>query len=181
MTPIPRIQHMSCLDFFMELYFMEYINDVLIPETNKCLNSAMKLSEYFCVIGCIFILACYVGHSVRDFSLKDPINRQKGASIRLNHIIPGRFLEKITHVMSYIILAITEFNDPFFQQIQMQQGCNKNTVANFYPSWVSVLCDSIQEWINRYTCPERMFVSRKPHPFGKDYHTIMCAKYKVIF
>ena len=26
-----------------------------------------------------------------------------------------------------------------------------------------------------------MFVSRKPHPFGNNYHTIACAKYKVIY
>ena len=45
MTPNPRIQHMSRLDFFMKLYFVDYIKDVVIPETNKCLNSAMNLSE----------------------------------------------------------------------------------------------------------------------------------------
>ena len=65
MTPNPRMQHMSCLDFFMELYFMDYIKDVVIPETNKLINSDMKLSEYFCVIGCRFIMACCVGHSVK--------------------------------------------------------------------------------------------------------------------
>ena len=47
-----------------------YIKDVAIPETNKRLNSAMNLSEYFRVIGCRLIMAYYVGHSVRDFFLK---------------------------------------------------------------------------------------------------------------
>ena len=70
MTPNPRIQHISRLYFFMKLYFVDYINDVVIPETNKRLNSAINLSEYFCVIGCRLIMACYVGHSVRDFFLK---------------------------------------------------------------------------------------------------------------
>ena len=48
MNLIPRIQHMSRLDFFMKLCFMECIKDVVIPDTKKRLNSAIKLSEYFC-------------------------------------------------------------------------------------------------------------------------------------
>ena len=76
----------------------------------------MNLSEYFFVIGCRLIVACYVGHSVRGFFLKDPITPQKGAPIHINHIISGRHLEKITQVMSYKNLAIPELNDPVFQQ-----------------------------------------------------------------
>ena len=52
---------------------MEYIKDVVFLETNKRLNSAMNLSEYFCVIGCHLIMAYYVGNSVRGFFLKDNI------------------------------------------------------------------------------------------------------------
>ena len=140
-TPTPRIQHMPCLKFFIELYLMEYIKDLLIPDTNKRLNSAMNLSEYFCVIGCRLIIACYVGHSARDLFLKDPITPQKGAPIRLNHIIYGKRLEKITHVMSYTNISITEFNDPFLKQRQMQEGWNKNVESHFDPSWVTVLYD----------------------------------------
>ena len=73
--------------FFMKLYFMEYIKNVVIPKTNKRLNSAMNLSDYFYVIGCRLIMACYVRHSIRDFFLKDTITTQKGAPIRLNYII----------------------------------------------------------------------------------------------
>ena len=76
----------------MKLYFMEYIKYVVIPDTNKCLNSAMNLSEYFFVIGWRLIMACYVIHSVRELFLKYPINPQKGTHIRLNQIIYGRRL-----------------------------------------------------------------------------------------
>ena len=57
----------------MKLYFMNYIKYAVIPVTNKRLNSAMKLSEYFRVIGCHLIMTCYVEHSVRDFFLNYPI------------------------------------------------------------------------------------------------------------
>ena len=99
------------LNFLMMLYFMEYIKDVVIPDTNKLLNSAMNLSEYFCMIGCILIMAFYFGHSIRDFFWKYPITPQKGAPIRLNHIIYGRRLENITQFMSYKNIAIPEFNE----------------------------------------------------------------------
>ena len=100
MTLIPRIQQISCLDFFMKLYFIEYIKDVVIPDTNKRLKSAMNLSEYFRVIGCLFIMACHVGQYVRDLFFKDPITPQKGSPIHLNHITSGRRLDKITQVIS---------------------------------------------------------------------------------
>ena len=35
--------------------------------------------------------------------------------------------------------------------------------------------------MNHYTCPGCMFVPRKPHHFGNKYHTIACAKYKIIY
>ena len=111
MTPIPRIQHMYHLKFFVELYFMEYIKDVVITDTKKLINSDMNFSEYFCVIGCCLIMSCYVGHSDRDFFLKDPITPQKGSLVRLNHIISGRRLDNITQVMSYTNLSIPESNE----------------------------------------------------------------------
>ena len=111
MTPNPKIQHMSRLYFFMNFLFMDQIKYVVISETNKRLNSAMNLIEYFRVIGCRLIMACYVGHSARDFFLKDPINLQKGAPIRLNNIISRRRIEKITQVMSYTGDQLRDIND----------------------------------------------------------------------
>ena len=92
MTPNPRIQHMSCLNLFVKLYFMEYIKDVVIPDTNKHLNLDMNFREYFHVIGFHLIMDFYVGHSLRDFFLKDLVTPQKGAPIRLNHIVSWRRL-----------------------------------------------------------------------------------------
>ena len=92
MTPNPRIQNMSCIEFFIKLYFMDYIRDIVIPETKKLLNSAMKMSDYFCVIGCRLITACDVGKSVRDFFLNDTIPPQK----RLPHLHQPHHLWEVT-------------------------------------------------------------------------------------
>ena len=53
--------------------------------------------------------------------------------------------------------------------------------AHFDTSWVSVLDESIQEWINRYNCPGWIFFPRKHHPFENKYHTIVCDKSKVVY
>ena len=57
----------------MKFYLIEYIKDLVIHETNKRLNSYMRLSDYFHVICCRLIMACYVGHYVRDLFLKYPM------------------------------------------------------------------------------------------------------------
>ena len=50
----------------------------------------------------------------------------------------------------------------------------------FSPSWVSVLDESMLEWLNKY-CPGFMCVGRKPHPFGNECHTIRCALTSILF
>ena len=52
---------------------------------------------------------------------------------------------------------------------------NKNMVEQFTPSWVSCLDKSMSPWTNKYTCPGWMFVPRKKHPFGNEYHSICCS------
>ena len=47
-----------------------------------------------------------------------------------------------------------------------------NMKEEYILSWVSCLDKSISIWFNRWTCPGWMFVPRKPHPFGNEYHTI---------
>ena len=142
---------MSLLDFFCQLYFIKYIKDVFIPDTNKHINSPIVLIEYFRVISCCLVMACYVGHSVRDFFLKGPITPQKGAPIRLNKIISGRSLGNTAYAMSYTYFTIPECGYPLLQQWQMEEGWNSKTAEIFDPLWVSVLDESIQEWIDRYT------------------------------
>ena len=44
---------------------MKYIKDIVMPETNKRLNPPVVLSDYFRLIGCRLIMACYVGHYFR--------------------------------------------------------------------------------------------------------------------
>ena len=51
----------------------------------------------------------------------------------------------------------------------------------FEPSWVSMLDESMQEWISKYTCTTWMCVVRKPHPFGNGRHTIAFRLLKIMW
>lgn len=53
----------------------------------------------------------------------------------------------------------------------MQDEWNDWYMEHYVPSWLSCLDESMVDWLNKY-CPGWMFVARKPHPFGNEYHTI---------
>eukprot|EP00957_Ditylum_brightwellii_P020742 1563810-Ditylum_brightwellii.AAC.1 len=36
-------------------------------------------------------------------------------------------------------------------------------------------------WTSKWTCPGWMFVPRKPHPMGNEYHTIACGKSGILY
>ena len=52
------------------------------------------------------VVVYYVCRSIRDLVLKYPITPRKGAPIRLNHIILGRRLEKITQVILCLVEGV---------------------------------------------------------------------------
>ena len=65
----------------------DYLEEVLIPETNKGLSVPMDLQEYMQWVGCWLYMACWVGiESRRDWwSTTTPL-MAKGAPFRLNRI-----------------------------------------------------------------------------------------------
>ena len=141
----------------------------------------MVLIEYFHVIGCCLIILCYVDHYVRDLFMRDTITPQKVSHIHLNPIKDERYLGDIIHVISYINHTILEYDEPFFQPRNMEEVRNRNMAESFDSSLFSVLDESIWEWLSCYTCLWWMFVPRKPHPFVREYHTVVCELSKVIY
>ena len=58
---------------------------------------------------------------------------------------------------------------------------NQNMRDHYVPSWANCLDESMSIWWQRWTCPGWMFVPRKPHPFGNEYHTIADALTMIIW
>ena len=73
------------------------------------------------------------------------------------------------------------FCDRFHEARQIIKAWNDNMAEVFLPSWISCLDESISIWFSRYTCTGWVYVPRKPHPFGNEYHTIVCGESKIIY
>lgn len=63
----------------------------------------------------------------------------------------------------------------------MVRDWNWNMKENFCSGWVNCLDESMMIWFCRWTCPGWMFVPRKPHPFGNEWHTLCCALSSILF
>ena len=74
----------------------------------------------------------------------------------------------------------SEYEGGFHLMIKWEEAWNNNMEDKFSPSWLSVLGESMMEWLDKY-CPGFMCVGCKPHPFGNERHTISCALTSILF
>ena len=63
----------------------------------------------------------------------------------------------------------------------MLDAFNAHMSSIFKPSFITCLDESMSIRFNKWTCPGWMFVPRKPHPFGNEYHTICCGLSGILF
>ena len=103
------------------------------------------------------------------------------APFRLGKYMTRNRFEEILSKIRYTDKPTPTNLDKFFQMRQMEDSFNENMSEVFDPSWVSVLDESMQVWINRFTCPGWMCVGRKPHPFGNERHTLACGKSTIMY
>jgi hypothetical protein len=84
-------------------------------------------------------------------------------------------------VLGYTNEQPPDYGDKFWEVRQMIGAWNKNIKEQFSASWVNCLDESMSIWYIRYTYPGWMFVPRKPHHFGNEYHSICCALSGIMF
>jgi hypothetical protein len=100
------IAEMNELKLFRMCFPEKYINDVIIPETNKCLGTPMTLQEFYVWLGCIFYMACFEGVGNRvEWWLTTPIDMFKGAPFWLNRFITWNRYVEITSAIGYTDVA----------------------------------------------------------------------------
>ncbi|KAL7461168.1 hypothetical protein ACHAXS_001596 [Conticribra weissflogii] len=78
---------------------------------------------------------------------------------------------QITSAITYTDKDPPPFVDKFYDVRQMLDAFNDHYKQNYIPSWMNCLDESMSSWLNQY-CPGFMFVPRKPHPSGNEYHLI---------
>ena len=168
-----RIQCMDEFSLFRMCFPEKYVKEVIIPATNHGIyGNKLTLSEYYVFLGCHFFMACFEGISDRrDWWSKKPISISDGAPFRLTEYMSYRRFSTITAAMRYTNRPPPSFVDRFHEVREMIDDFNLHYEAEYSPSWLSCLDESMNSWLDKF-CPGFMSVPRKPHPLGNEYHSI---------
>jgi hypothetical protein len=172
------------LHWFLKFIAVTYIKEVLIPETNRNMlgQKSLDWSEFLCFIGLLFLLSTVrVGCSLRAWFEDTEPSEFEGAPFHLNKYMSHSRFESILNALTYTNIPPPPYKDKFFQICQMLKSWNEHMSSTFIPSWMSCLDESMSPWTSRWTCPGWMFVPRKPHPMGNEYHTIDCGVSGILY
>lgn len=163
--------------FFKLLFPMRWLEDVLLANINKNIaGPRVSLSEYFRWLGLWCCMATFKGHSRHEHWSSREVDDFRGAPVRFHRWMSKRRFDAILLAMEYTDLPAPSCRDRFHRVRQMIAAWNENMTECFLPSWVSCLDESMSPWTTRWTCPGWMFVPRKPHPIGNEYHSVCCGE-----
>ena len=173
----------SYMDWFMVCLPAPYIKNVILFQTNASEEGEeITEGEFLVYIGLWLLMATTAsGCDRRSYWENSPINEWKGAPFRLNKYMSwGRF-DFITQHLTFTDIDPPSYADRFHEVRQMIDAFNEHMEIVFSPSWISCLDESISIWTSKWTCPGWMYVPRKPHPMGNEYHSICCGICGVMF
>jgi hypothetical protein len=172
----------SRLELFMFFMPRTYIETVLIPATNLELPGApLTLGEFLVFLGLWFVMATTMGASRKDFWDSCPPSVWTKAPFRLSSYMSQHRFENIIKALTYTNISPPVYRDKFHQIRQLLEAFSATMKEVFIPSWVSCLDESMSIWTSKWTCPGFMFVPRKPHPMGNEYHSICCGESGIMF
>ena len=103
-----------------------------------------------------------------------------GAPFRINKYMSMTRFEGILGYLPNTYQKDIEYYYGFFHMRKMEEAWNLNMAEEFNPSWINVLDEIMMEWFNKYA-PVFMCVGRKPHPSGKEMHTICCGLTSILW
>jgi Transposase IS4 len=165
---------------FEELFPIKFIKEVILIESNKQLTPPLTIGEFKRFIGLFFLMSTTEGFFRRDFWSRLPINMFRGAPYRFHEYMTRNRFDAIASSLRFSN-TISVPGDKFAEVRDMLSAWNRNMSLNFEPSWVSCLDESMSIWTNPWTCPGYMYVPRKPHPMGNEYHTVCCGESGVLY
>lgn len=172
----------TILDYFEILFPKTFLIDVILINVNKnVVLGEVMYGEFLRFLGIWFLIATIEGPSRRDFFSSSLISIFSGAPFRVNELMSRNRFEDILYSLDYTLNDPPAYLDRFFYIRDLQDAWNKNMHDNFSPGWACCLDESMMEWTSKYTCPGFMFVPRKPHPFGNEWHSICCGISGIMF
>ena len=165
----------TVLGFFFHFLPLEYFKTTILQATNETLSDPLTWDEFLRFISILLLFATTQGVPRRMFWSNDQPDIFCGAPFRLHAYMSRRRFEAILKHLKFTTKPPPAFKDPFHHVSDLIDAFNKHSAACFSPSWVSCLDESMSVWTNTWTCPGWMFVPRKPHPMGNEYHSICCG------
>ena len=179
-----EICEFSILEWFLRFLPRQYVQDVLIPETNKSLEDTdmpLTFGEFLRWLGLWLLMSTVSGIPREDFWATSDISMFYGAPFRFNKIMSKRRFNAILSSLNYTNVPFPTFKDKFHEVRQVLDAFNERMTEIFSPAWVSCLDESMSVWTSKWTCPGWIYVPRKPHPMGNEYHTICCGKTRILY
>ncbi|KAI2500665.1 Transposase IS4 [Fragilaria crotonensis] len=171
----------TALGFFLHFLPQEFFKTTILQATNETLSDPLTWDEFLRFMAILFLLGTTQGVQRRMFWANDMPDIFCGAPFRLHAYMSRRRFEAILKHLKLTTTPPPAFKHPFHPVNDIIDAFNKHTQACFSPSWVSCLDESMSVWTNMWTCPGWVFVPRKPHPKGNEYHSICCGLSGIMF
>jgi Transposase IS4 len=182
---IPSSMVPSLLDLFELLFPKKFIIEVMLKEMNSVPETEpITYGEFLRWLGLWFLMATIDGPARIDYwrvDKKRSDSRFDRAPYRLNDIMSRNRFDTILRRLCLTNMQQPTYRDRFWEVRQLIQAWNENMSHNFSPGWISCLDESMSVWTNMFTCPGFMFVPRKPHPYGNEWHSICCGLSGLMF
>ena len=125
---------MTKLELFLDLFPIDFLNEVLFLKMNNLLKYPMDPGEFIKWIGCWVYMGYWDGISNRKkwWSTPEP-TISEGASLRINKYISRKIFEGILSSIRYIDRNNVEYNDGLFHMHQMEEAWNTKIAEEFHP------------------------------------------------
>ncbi len=166
---------------FEHFFPIAWVTDVLLVETNRVLRPNLSYGEFLRWYGIWLVMAATEGGCLREqFWDRAAVSMFRGAPYRFNEYMSQNRFNNILSSLSYTTQQYTNA-DKFWEVREMIEAWNENMTNAFRPSWISCLDESMSPWTNPFSCPGYMYVPRKPHPYGNEYHTVCCGRSRILW
>lgn len=174
---------LTILDNFELMFPVQYIKDVMLPEIRQQMNTKTPLEygEFLRFLGLWLLMATIQGPSRHEFWKRETVDMFVGAPFRLTEYMSKKRFEDILASLVYSNTPPPPYKDSFHEVRGLIDAWNENMKVVFVSSWVTCIDESMSVWTNRWTCPGFMFVPRKPHPLGNEYHTACCGESGILY
>ena len=167
------------------IYFLpvECMKDALLGMTSKNIEGIPLIwGEMLTYLGLwLLISSVATGGNTRAYWDNSDPSPFKGPPFRLHSFMSFERFYAITKALYFTDHTLPLYRDKFWNIQQMIHDWNCHMSDVFLDGWLSCLDESMSIWTSRWMCPVFMFVPRKPHPVGNEYHTIMDGLCGILF